>query len=654
MTNNRFALLLTLFAFAARLWRIASSPLRGDEAFDVLFARQPLGEIIYQDRFNQIYPPLYHTLDHFWLALAGQSEFSARFIAFGAGVLLVPLVYKLAQRLLGERGARITAVLTTIHPFLIWHSQDGRMYTLLALFAVWAALCAVRLWDGGAGRRGAWLGYLVASTLGILNHYVAYFSVLAVNVVALVLVWRRDSLSFKPSQFLTPSTADGGTAGARVGAKRRASGLLVHAVMRARGFALTWLAANALVGLVGLVWIALAWTRVSSHTALWIMPASPIEVLARSLLAYSLGTTIEPEVAAPFLIVFGLLALAGLRPLRGWAMVIALLCAVPLAAITAVSFYRPMYDEKFLILIVPFYMMLVVRGLLALGRWQALGSVVVVSGMMLSLFNYELDARFAKAPPWRDLARRVLAEARADDLVIYNFPDPSLLYQMGDALPVILLPAGGAYGATGAVPLPAQATEDALAALAARYERIWLIPQTAPNWDREGVVERWLTRFADRDLEASFGPLRLQRYLTPSAYRRLWTPLGVDFADHIRLLAYRVEPTAIQASGQPTLHLRLYWQATGAVAGNYTVFAHLLDRDGVLRAQQDNPPVAGTSPTSTWAVGAVIVDRYDIILPSDLPAGRYRFEVGLYDADGARLRAGGDDKVIFGAVERQE
>src|SRR5713226_6579919 len=102
----RFALCLALFAFALRIWRIDTQSLRGDEAFDVLFASQPLGEIIYQLRVNQIYPPLYHTLDHVWLMLAGTSQLSARFVALCAGVLLVPIAYRLAQELYDERTAR--------------------------------------------------------------------------------------------------------------------------------------------------------------------------------------------------------------------------------------------------------------------------------------------------------------------------------------------------------------------------------------------------------------------------------------------------------------------------------------------------------------------------------------------------------------------
>ena len=643
MTRTQIPLLLALLAFALRLWRIDAQSLRGDEAFDVLFALQPLGEIFYQDRFNQIYPPLYHTLDHFWLVLAGVPELSARFIALWAGVLLVPLTYQLAKRLLDARVAVIAAFLVAIHPFLIWHSQDGRMYTLLAAFSLLATLCAAQVWSrvqpsAGGERTNHFLFlalYILVSAFNVLNHYFAYFSVFAINVVALYLWWwRKWQLKFYAQ----------------------------------------WFAANALVGVVAAIWAALAWTRIAGHSEPWIAPTSPFEVLTRSLLAYSLGTTIEWAQAWPFLIAFVALTILGIGSWRPFAprqtglevgimpratsargedlgFVVTILAFVPLVVIYLGSLWRPMYDEKFLIFIVPFYMMLVARGMVVLGavfrrtptRGYAttIAAAIVVVGMMLSLFNYHFDPQFAKSPPWREAAQWLLRDARAGDVVVYNFPDPALPYQIGERLPLVLLPAQGPGDPAVAKPLDAASAESELVKLSAQVERIGFVPQPSPNWDADGAVARWLSRFADRDDEAQFGSLKVERYLTPHAYQKIWSPLSAQFADGAWLMAYRVAPLPDH------MRLTLYWQAMRPVSKDYTVFAHLLNEAGMLVAQQDNPPVNGTYPTMQWATGTIIVDRYVIITPSDLPRGHYRFEVGMYDANGTRLQVGNDDKIIF-------
>ncbi len=88
------------------------------------------------------------------------------------------------------------------------------------------------------------------------------------------------------------------------------------------------------------------------------------------------------------------------------------------------------------------------------------------------------------------------------------------------------------------------------------------------------------------------------------------------------------------------LPLVLYWQAEAPVAQSYTVFTQLLGETGasagVVVAQQDNPPVQGQEPTDTWTPGALVRDPYLLHLPADLPAGRYRLLVGMYDAQGQR------------------
>jgi hypothetical protein len=117
----------------------------------------------------------------------------------------------------------------------------------------------------------------------------------------------------------------------------------------------------------------------------------------------------------------------------------------------------------------------------------------------------------------------------------------------GAALPVVLLPAQGQYEA-GATPLDAASAERDLAALSDVDSRIWFFPQPAPNWDKDGAVGRWLGRFNDRDWTATFGTLNVERYLTPRGYQALWTPLSVQFDDHINLSAYRIPKIQVVGS----------------------------------------------------------------------------------------------------------
>jgi hypothetical protein len=105
-------------------------------------------------------------------------------------------------------------------------------------------------------------------------------------------------------------------------------------------------------------------------------------------------------------------------------------------------------------------------------------------------------------------------------------------------------------------------------------------------------------------------------------------PAAFAFEQGIRLVGYDVAPPPYHP-GQ-TLRLQVYWLAQQRPPEDYTVFVHVLDGTGQLVAQQDNPPVRGTRPTSTWEPGTLIVDPYDLTIPRDAAPGEYTLVVGLY------------------------
>jgi hypothetical protein len=123
-------------------------------------------------------------------------------------------------------------------------------------------------------------------------------------------------------------------------------------------------------------------------------------------------------------------------------------------------------------------------------------------------------------------------------------------------------------------------------------------------------------------------------YLAPSNIRAADLPDPsrapvARFEDSILLADYRLE----QPAGARTVRLTLTWQALAPVQGDYTVFTHLLDAQGVLRGQNDAKPLAGARPTTTWARGEVLVDVCEIPLSPAAVAGEYILLMGLYQPE---------------------
>ncbi len=112
--------------------------------------------------------------------------------------------------------------------------------------------------------------------------------------------------------------------------------------------------------------------------------------------------------------------------------------------------------------------------------------------------------------------------------------------------------------------------------------------------------------------------------------------VNVRAGDSIVLQRYALLNSSITRGDD--MRLTLYWRARASTAAAYTVFVHLLDADGVLRAQQDTQPLGGSLPTNLWQADETIEDHYQLSVSDELPTGVYELEIGMYDSrSGGRL-----------------
>ncbi len=131
-------------------------------------------------------------------------------------------------------------------------------------------------------------------------------------------------------------------------------------------------------------------------------------------------------------------------------------------------------------------------------------------------------------------------------------------------------------------------------------------------------------------------------------------PVAASLDDTISLAGYSLSSDTVKPGG--TLRLVLYWQALQQPKTAYTVFTHLLDSQNTVRAQQDNPPMRGASPTTAWIKGEYVRDEYDLAIDPAAASGDYVLEVGMYDSATLKrlpVTDGGkpsDDRIILGTL----
>lgn len=111
--------------------------------------------------------------------------------------------------------------------------------------------------------------------------------------------------------------------------------------------------------------------------------------------------------------------------------------------------------------------------------------------------------------------------------------------------------------------------------------------------------------------------------------QQLIAPL-VQMGDALTLRGATLTPTDAIVPGT-AITARLFWQARGWPAADYTAFVHLVGPDGALVQPVDKPPLQGFLPTSTWYPGQRVVDEFTLTLPADAASGTYTLYTGFYD-----------------------
>jgi mannosyltransferase len=166
---------LTALGAVLRFWGLGHQGFWYDEADTAQLVHLSLGKMLGLLPQSESTPPLYYIAAWAWVHLFGDQEAGLRSLSAVAGVLVVPVAYGAAARLISPRAGVITAALTACSPLLIWYSQEARAYSLLVLLTALslAAFAHVRRAPSGHGM-AVWA---IASALALVTHYYALVAV---------------------------------------------------------------------------------------------------------------------------------------------------------------------------------------------------------------------------------------------------------------------------------------------------------------------------------------------------------------------------------------------------------------------------------------------------------------------------------------------
>jgi mannosyltransferase len=179
-----------LTSFALGLITLTKQPLSFDEQSTITTATRSVGGIWDAARATEAPHLVYYLLMKPWFALAGTSDWAARFPPVVFGALAAAVVTALGGRLFGRGAGLVAGLALATSAYVVHWSQQARGYTLAMLLAALATYAFVRALDHP--ERGWWVLWAVCV---IAAAWVSLFalSVLAAHVAALLTLPRRPT-----------------------------------------------------------------------------------------------------------------------------------------------------------------------------------------------------------------------------------------------------------------------------------------------------------------------------------------------------------------------------------------------------------------------------------------------------------------------------
>jgi uncharacterized membrane protein len=405
-----------------RLHALGRQSLWLDEMTSIQVARMPLSKILMGEVFDNYTPPLYYVILHLWSLAVPLTETGIRLLSALIDGANMVLLFALCSRLLDRAGTVLVVAGYSLSPFMIYYSQEGRMYTLVVLWALLHALAleivATGKEDGTASIR-VWAAISgVALALGTYTHY--YFAFFGVGTVSLALYASRCS-------------------------RRRIVVILAGATLAVLLF-LPWLPVAARIATTGsqgfrkyvIEVIPYTFFRFTVGYGIFPINAGTKENFFSEIISH-LPTLIM--VFVPLALLVHRIANALKRDDRGFLFSTSWVLFVPWVIGLLLSLRSPMFSERYVIPTFPFFLFLLMG---RTPRREILDVTAIGLFFLLSVAGtaaYFKNPDFGKAQ-WRDVATYVGKAARVGDVVVVEptYATGVFRYYFTDNIPVIPSP----------------------------------------------------------------------------------------------------------------------------------------------------------------------------------------------------------------------
>jgi uncharacterized membrane protein len=187
------AILFLVLTAAFSFYNLGKSSLWVDEAYSSLFSGLPWNKLLEAARIDGVNPPLYYILVKFMVGIFGSDEAGLRALSALANLVGLGAALALSYRLGGKAGMIVGGWFWAAHPMTLWYARDARPYALAAALGMTLMLAFILREDRPPSRT-----WVVATTLliaaGFITHYFFFVLVAALTLIRIIRLRKRPDL----------------------------------------------------------------------------------------------------------------------------------------------------------------------------------------------------------------------------------------------------------------------------------------------------------------------------------------------------------------------------------------------------------------------------------------------------------------------------
>lgn len=397
-----FILLITVSCTVSFL-TLYSQSIRLDESQSIWASTKSIPAIlsyIAQD----VHVPLYALMLHVWMQIFGTDILMVRLLSFVFFIATLPVLYTFSKESGSRRVAYLTVALFTLSPFVMWYSNEARMYTLFTLVTSLNHLYFLRLIRSEG--KCAKFGYFVSAVAGLYTHYFFLFLLITQGIFVIA---RCAALVYSDSEFRVKSVWS-----------------ITKKHMR---LPLRWggIAFEAFLMLTP--WITYVYSLGTANNASPLIPPPTSFNIFQTVVQFLFG--FQTQAIQTFIIalwplslvmMFMLLTKRKNIPVSG-IRYFGLVTILPIVLVFFVSFIRPIFLSRYLILVTPSLFFILAWSMLSYSRNIARYVIILFMMILLGLSGYQ---NISSATPVKEdysgVGKYLSEHALAQDIIAVSAP----------------------------------------------------------------------------------------------------------------------------------------------------------------------------------------------------------------------------------------